>query len=403
MRPLQGVKVLDLSKVLAGPLCGQSLGDMGADVIKIEPPGTGDDTRAWLPQRQGESATFLAVNHNKRSLTLDLKSEAGQAVFHRLVKGADVVIQGYGAGTAKRLRVDYDVLRQINPRLVYCEISGYGRDGPLGNEPGYDVMLQAFGGIVSTIGDPDGELARVSFSPVDLGTGMHATSGILAALLHRDRSGEGVYLEVSLLDTALGFMVYMAHNYWASGKVPGPMGSAHPSLCPYKLFRTSDGSVMLGAANDRAWRRFCEVAGMQAYVDDPRFATNADRVRHFDQTNELVQTYMSKHPTDFWISQLRAAGVPVAPIHNLAQALSHEHVLARGIVSTTEHPKLGTLNHVSYPVTFNQQTRGPLGPPPLLGQQTQAVLLEAGFSSDEITQLLAAGVIAQAAPEGRVS
>ena len=397
MLPMKGYRVLDLSKVLAGPLCAQSLGDMGADVIKVEPPGTGDDTRAWLPQRQGESATFFAVNHSKRSLALDLKSEAGQAVLHRLVKDADVVIQGYGAGTAERLRVDYKSLRAINERIVYCEISGYGRDGPLGKEPGYDVMLQAFGGIISTIGDPGGELARVSFSPVDLGTGMHATSGILGALLHRERTGEGGYVEVSLLDTALGYMTYMAQNYWASGKVPGPMGSAHPSLCPYKLFKTADGAVMLGAANDRAWQRFCEVAGMQAFVDDPKFSTNANRVRNFDETNDLVQVHMLKHSSEFWIKALRQAGVPVAPIYNLEQALTDEHVLARGIVSKTVHPVVGELKHVSYPVTFNHQPRGPLLTPPQLGQHSQQVLAEAGFSEDEIMALSKAGVIGELA------
>ncbi|MFO7747699.1 MAG: CoA transferase [Orrella sp.] len=393
MQPLKGIRVLDLSKVLAGPLCAQYLGDMGADVIKVEPPGTGDDTRAWLPQTGGESATFMSVNHNKRSLALDLKTEAGQAVLHRLVKQADVVIQGYGAGTAQKLKVDDETLRAINPRLVYCEISGYGRDGPLGKEPGYDVMLQAFSAMISTMGDPNGELARVSFSPVDLGTGIHASTGILGALLHQQRTGEGVYVEVSLLDTAMGFMIYLAHNYWASGKVPGPMGSAHPSLCPYKLFKTLDGQVMLGVANDRAWQRFCEVAGLQAYVAEPKYATNADRVTHFDETNALVQEFMLLKTTDDWISSLRQAGVPVAPIHTLDQALSDEHVLARGIVSSTIHPTVGEVKHISQPVTFNHQARQSQRPPPVLGQHTQEVLREAGFSDEEMTRLAAEKII----------
>jgi crotonobetainyl-CoA:carnitine CoA-transferase CaiB-like acyl-CoA transferase len=393
MQPLKGIRILDLSKVLAGPLCAQYLGDMGADVIKVEPPVTGDDTRAWLPQKGGQSATFLAVNHNKRSLALDLKTPGGQAVLHRLVKQADVVIQGYAAGTAQKLKVDDETLRAINPKLVYCEISGYGRDGPLGKEPGYDVMLQAFGAMISTMGDPDGELARVSFSPVDLGTGMHACTGILGALLHQQRTGEGAYVEVSLLDTAMGFMVYLAHNFWASGKVPGPMGSAHPSLCPYKLFNTSDGHVMLGVANDRAWQRFCEVADMQAHVADAKFATNADRVCHFDETNALVQSFMLKKTTDNWITALRQAGVPVAPIHTLDQALSNDHVLARGVVSITNHPTVGEVKHISHPVTFNRQIRQSQRPAPTLGQHTREVLQEAGFTADEVTRLAAEGVI----------
>ena len=392
-KPLKGIRVIDLSKVLAGPLCAQYLGDMGADVVKVEPPEIGDDTRAWLPKTHGESATFMAVNHNKRSLALDLKTELGQAVLHRLVADADVVIQGFGAGTAKRLKVDADTLRALNPRLVYCEISGYGRDGPLGKEPGYDVMLQAFGGLISTMGHPDGEFARVSFSPVDLGTGMHACSGILGALLHQQRTGEGAYVEVSLLDTAVGYMVYMAHNYWASGKVPRPMGTGHPSLCPYKLFQTADGHVMLGVANDRAWRRFCEVAQMQVYVDDPRFKTNADRVTNFEQTNDLVATYMLKDTSQNWIQKLRDAGVPIAPIHTLDQALSDEQVLARQIVTTHQHPTVGSLNHVSFPVTFNHDPRGPQRVPPLLGEHSIEILAQAGLTQFEIDQLIGQGVV----------
>lgn len=397
MKPLKGIRVIDLSKVLAGPLCAQYLGDMGAEIIKIEPPGIGDDTRAWLPKTEGESATFMSVNHNKRSLALDLKSPKGQAVLHRLVKDADVVIQGFGTGTAQRLNVDYETLKAINPRIVYCEISGYGRDGPLGKEPGYDVMLQAFGGLVSTIGQLNGEYSRVSFSPVDLGTGMHASAGICAALLHQQRTGEGVYVEVSLLDTAVGYMVYMAHNYWSSGKVPKPMGTGHPSLCPYKMFQTADGHVMLGVANDRAWRKFCDVAGMQAFVDDPKFATNADRVTNFDETNTLVAQYMLHKTTDEWITQLRDLGVPVAPIHTLDQTLSNEQVLARDVVTTSHHPTVGTLNHVSYPVTFNHQKRGPELVPPLLGQHSREILLERGFSATEVADLLQEGVVEQGA------
>lgn len=394
-KPLKGIRVIDLSKVLAGPLCAQYLGDMGADVIKIEPPDLGDDTRAWLPKKNGESATFMAVNHNKRSLALDLKSEQGQAVLHRMVADADVVIQGFAAGTARRLRVDAETLMGINARLVYCEISGYGRDGPLGKEPGYDVMLQAFGGLISTIGQPDGEFARVSFSPVDLGTGMHACSGILGALLHQQRTGEGAYVEVSLLDTAVGYMVYMAHNYWASGKVPKPMGTGHPSLCPYKLFQTADGHVMLGVANDRAWRKFCEVAAMQAYVDDPRFVTNADRVTNFDQTNELVAGFMLKDTSANWINKLRAAGVPIAPVNTLDQTLSDEHVLARQIVTSHDHPVVGELRHVSFPVTFNHDQRGPVRVPPLLGEHSVEILSQAGLSKEEISHLQAQGVVQQ--------
>ncbi|NYT35968.1 CoA transferase [Allopusillimonas soli] len=392
MRPLEGTRIVDLSKVVAGPLCAQYLGDLGADVIKVEPPGVGDDTRAWLPKKQGESATFLAVNHNKRSIAVDLKTEQGRAIVHELVKRADVVIQGFGAGTAQRLHVDYDTLRTINERLIYCEISGYGRNGPMGGEPGYDVMLQAFSGMLSTIGQKDGTVARVSFSPVDMGTGMHAVSGILAALLNRSTTGKGAYVEVSLLDTAMGYMSYMAHNFWASGRVPSPQGTAHPSLCPYQAFRTQDGQIMLGVGNDRLWQRFCREAGLQAHMDAPEFATNENRVAHFDQTCDLVQARLLEDTTASWLLRLQAAGVPSAPLHTLDQALGHEQLQARGLVVSSEHATLGDVQHIAYPVAFDHQPRTPRRAPPVLGEHTREILAEIGI--DDIDALLAGKIVA---------
>lgn len=401
MQPLKGIRVLDLSKVLAGPLCGQYLGELGADVIKVEPAGTGDDTRAWLPQDQGQSATFLAVNHNKRSIAVDLKSAGGREIVHRLAARADVVLQGFGGGTAKKLGVDYDTLRALNPRLVYCEISGYGRDGPLGNAPGYDVMLQAFSGMISTMGEPGGSFARASFSPVDLGTGMHALSGVLAALLERGRTGEGVYLEVALLDTALGFMGYQAQNYWLTGKAPQRMGTAHPAMAPYQAFEAADASLFIGIGNDAQWRRFCEVAGLQGVMNDPDFAVNAKRVANFTRTVALVQDRVRERTVQQWLELLQPAGIPCSPIHTLDQALAHPQVATREILVQTTHPVLGEISNVGLPVRFGGEARTASRPPPLLGQHSAEILREAGYSDDAIAGLQASGAINTSAGAAR--
>jgi len=393
MNALQGIRVLDLSKVLAGPLCGQYLGELGAEVIKVEPVGHGDDTRAWLPQEQGQSATFLAVNHNKRSLAIDLKTSEGRQIVHQLAARADIVLQGFGSGTAARLGVDYDTLSALNPALIYCEISGYGRDGPLGEKPGYDVMLQAFSGMISSMGEPGGLLARASFSPVDLGTGMHALSGILAALLERQKTGRGMHLEVSLLDTAMGLMGYLAQNYWRSGKVPKPMGTAHPAMAPYQVFQAQDGPIMIGVGNDAQWRRFCPAAGLQDCVDLPQFATNAQRVAHFADVVALVQSRIGTQPVAHWLDVLSQAGVACSPIHTLDQALAHPQTAARELIVESEHPVLGTISNIGLPVRFRGEARQARRAPPLLGQHTEEILSQAGYSAEAIARWMAQGVV----------
>lgn len=400
MTPLKNITVLDLSKVLAGPLCGQYLGELGARVIKVEPVGAGDDTRAWLPQDAGESATFLAVNHNKRSLAVDLKTEAGRAVVHRLAAQADVVLQGFGGRTAARLGVDYETLSAINPRLVYCEISGYGREGPMGEEPGYDVMLQAFSGMISTMGEPGGNFARASFSPVDLGTGSFALSGILAALLERSQTGRGQYLDVSLLDTSLGLMSYMAQNYWRTGKVPRRMGTGHPAMCPYQAFRAADGDLMLGVGNDAQWQRFCAVADLGAEANAPAFATNADRVRNFDATVALVQSRIETRTVAQWLAALKPAGIACSAIHTLDQALAHPQVAARELIVTSQHPVLGEVRNVGLPVRFGRQPRKAALPAPMLGEHSREILAELGYEACEIDAMLSDGSIQQNAYNG---
>jgi formyl-CoA transferase len=393
MKPLAGLKVIDLSKVLAGPLCGQFLGELGADVLKIEPVEHGDDTRLWTPQNEGQSATFLAVNHNKRSLAVNLKSPEGRRVVHRLVAGADILLQGFGAGTAHNLAVDYETLGKLNPRLIYLEISGYGRDGPLGKEPGYDVMLQAFSGMISTLGEPGGGLVRAGFSPVDLGTGAFASSGVLAALIQRERTGEGAYVEVALLDTAISQMGYLAQNYWCTGETPRRMGTAHPAMSPYQAFATADGHMMVGVGNDAQWRRLCAAAALDHLAEDPRFATNAERVAHFEETVRLIGDAIRTKTTADWLECLRSAGVPCSPINTLDEALAHPQVQARELIVRTVHPVLGPMQNVGMPVKFNGQPREATRPAPLLGEHTEEVLGELGFRAGDIRRLAEEGVV----------
>ncbi len=398
MKPLAGLRVLDLTKVLAGPLCTQSLGDMGADVLKVEPCLVGDDTRRWPPFRGETGAIFLSCNRNKRSLALDMKTPEGRAIVRRLATQADVLVESYGTGVAERLGIDAPTLRALNPRLIYCSISGFGRSGPLANAPGYDVILQAFSGIMGMSGEPGGDPMRSPFSPIDQTTGLHAYSGILAALLNRAQTGQGSRLEVSLYETAMAFLGYNFQVYWEKGVLPEKSGSGHESLCPYQAFEASDKHVLIGVANDNLWRKFCAAVGQPDMADDPRFRTNPDRVTHRAETIAFVQDLVRQRRCDEWVALLTGLGVPCAPINSLQDALDHPHTAARGIVLDYQHPALGPLRTIAQPVVFDGATRSVTLPPPMLGQHSRAVLQELGYADDEITRLARAGIIVDGAP-----
>jgi formyl-CoA transferase len=393
-KPLNGIRVLELSKVLAGPLCAQYLGDLGADIIKVETVGQGDETRGWPPfPAPGLGTVFLSANRNKRSIAVDMKTEKGREIVHALARSADVAIESFGTGVAERLGIDAATLRSLNDRLIHCSISGFGRSGPLKNSPGYDVILQAFCGIMSMTGNEDGGYIRSPISPIDQMTGVHAFSGIMALLYAREKTGQGGTIQVSLFETALGLLGYNLQTYWERGVQPPKCGSSHESLCPYQAFEAADGPIMIGVANDNLWRKFCAVAGLGAFVDDPKFRTNADRVAHRKETVSHVQFAIAQHAVAYWNDALAGVGVPCAPINSIAQLLDHPHTRATGIIVEYEHQAAGRLKGIGHPVLIDGAERHAGFPPPMLGQHTDDVLGEMGLSAEAISELRRARVI----------
>lgn len=392
-KPLAGLRVLDFTKVLAGPLCTQYLGDMGAEIIKVEPAEIGDETRRWPPFREGQGAVFLSVNRNKQSLAVDLKTPEGREIIYRLIPTVDIVVESYGTGVTDRLGIDYATLKALKPDLIYCSISGFGRTGPRANSLGYDVILQAFSGVMSLTGEKGGGPIRSPISPIDQTTGLHAFSGILAALLQRGATGEGTQLEVSLFETAVGFLGYNLQSFWEKGVQPEKCGSGHESLCPYQAFDASDAPLMIGIANDNLWRRFCRAAGREELIEDPKFRTNPDRVAHFAETVATVQAIVGTRPRDEWVGLLTELGVPCAPINSLKEMLDDPHTVARGIVMDYQHPTLGPMKSVAHPIVFNGGARTVETAPPRHGEHTRQILAGAGFTADEIDRMAASAAI----------
>ncbi len=395
MKPMVGIKVLDLSRTLAGPICAQSLGDLGAEVTKVESPGLGDETRGWPPfAGKGLGAAFLSVNRNKRSIVIDMKKPEGRALVHQLASKADVVIESFGTGVAERLGIDAATLQAINPRLIHCSISGFGREGPLRQAPGYDVILQAFTGVMSMSGYEGGGYIRSPISPIDQMTATHAVIGVLAAILDRQQTGKGGTVTTSLFETAMSLQRYNVQSYWITGTQPPKCGSSHESLCPYQAFEAKDGPIMIGVANDNLWRKFCRTADLEDIVDDPRFRTNPDRVANRAETISRVQTAVAQKPVAFWYERLSEAGVPCSPINTLGQLLAHPHTQESDVIVKYEHPVAGPTNSVGQPYKLNGQTRTAGMPPPLPGQHTSELLSELGLTEDDIEKLRAAQVVA---------
>jgi crotonobetainyl-CoA:carnitine CoA-transferase CaiB-like acyl-CoA transferase len=401
--PLDGLRVLDLSRVLAGPLCTQYLGDMGADVIKVEAPEGGDETRGWpvlrrSPEGRRTSSGFLSVNRNKRSIALDLKSPEGRDVVLRLARRADVVVESFAPGVAAKLGIGAATLRALDPRLVYCSISGFGSGGPLAHGKGYDVILQAFSGMLEITGDPGSPPMRSPFSPVDQGTGLHALIGILAALHARERSGTGCSVEASLFDTAAGFLGNFLQTYWETSTEPVKAGVGHSALCPYGIFETADKPIIIGVANDALWQRFCVVAGLGDLPDPARFATTAQRVAQRPEVEAIVQAVLRRKPRAHWFTALDDAGIPVSPVHTLGEFAAHAHSEASGMLTHYGDPHFGALRGVAQPLRFDGRRTPQRRPPPLLGEHSVEVLREAGLDVLAIARLIERGVVLAAAP-----
>jgi crotonobetainyl-CoA:carnitine CoA-transferase CaiB-like acyl-CoA transferase len=385
--PLAGLRVLDVTSSLAGPYCTEILGALGADVVKVERPDGGDDTRTWGPPFvDGVGAMFLCANASKRSVALRLSDPAGLEALLRLADRADVFVQSLRPGLAERRGFGYEALHGRNPRLVYCSIGSFGRVGPLRDQPGYDPLMQAIGGIVSVTGEPDRPGVRAGASLVDQSTGLWAALAILAALRERDRTGEGRLVDVSLYETTLALLPYHLTGYLATGETPGRHGTAYPAIVPYQVFATRDGELMIAVANDRLFGALCDALGLPALAAEERFATNPARVRHRDELVRLLEERLREEPTAHWLERLTASGVPAAPVQDVAQVAAHEQTRALGILQD-----LGAYATVALPVSVEGERVLHRSPAPALGEHTAEVLAEVGYSGAEIAALVAAG------------
>jgi crotonobetainyl-CoA:carnitine CoA-transferase CaiB-like acyl-CoA transferase len=392
--PLAGLRVLDLSRILSGPFATMIFADLGAEVIKLENPGGGDDTREWAPPYQGDqSAYFLSINRNKRGIAVDLKSDSGRDIAQRLADSADILVENFRPGAAARLGLGYPELSARNPQLIYASISGFGQTGPDAQQPGYDAIAQALGGVVSVTGEPEGEPVRVGTPVADLGAAMWAAIGVLAALHARTATGRGDWIDISLLDGQIAWLTYVAGGYFASGEVPRRYGSAHPTIVPYQALRTGDGYLMVAVGNDMLWQRFAPLLGLPELAGDPRFATNPDRVVNRAELIPLIEAALAARGSAEWADEMSRAGIPAGAINTVDRALAHPQVVARDMVVTTEHPTAGTLRMPGSPIKLSHHIASVRRPPPLLGEHTDEVLRELGFPATDIAALRDTGVV----------
>ncbi|SNC64784.1 Crotonobetainyl-CoA:carnitine CoA-transferase CaiB [Marinobacter sp. es.048] len=380
-KPLEGIRIIDLSRILAGPWCSQHLADLGAEVIKVEHPERGDDTRGWGPPYLNgthEAAYYLSANRGKRSIAVDIAQPEGQALIRELVATSDVVLENFKVGGLKRYGLDYESLKQIKPDLVYCSITGFGQNGPYSKRAGYDFLLQGMGGLMDITGNPDDEPGggpmKVGVAVVDLFTGMYAATSILSALMGRNRTGEGTWIDLALMDVQVSMLANQALNFLTSGKSPQRLGNSHPNIVPYQAFATADGHIILAVGNDSQFQRFCKVAGVPVLASDERFATNRSRVLNRAVLIPQIERLIRGHPSQFWLNALERQGVPCGPINSVEQVFADPQVQHRGMQMKMTHVEAGEMSLVSNPVRFNDASLNADQPPPKLGEHTRSVL-----------------------------
>jgi len=388
--PLAGIRVLDLSRILAGPFCTMVLGDLGADVIKVEHPVQGDDTRAWGPPFvDGESAYYLSTNRNKRSIAVDFKTEDGRRVIRELAERSDVVVENFRPGTLDRLGLGYEDLQPLNPRLVYCSISAFGSSGPDHDRPGLDVIVSAAGGLMSITGEEGHPPVKPGVALIDVATALYALGMIVSAVYARESTGRGQKIELSLLSVQIASLINIASNYLVAGQIPRRWGSAHPSIVPYQAFEAADGYLVIGATNDALWRRFCHACGLDHFADDPRFATNELRVRHRDEVVDAISSVVKARPRAEWVARLRAAGIPVGPVNTVDEVFQDPQVAHLGMAREIPHPTLGSVRLTGIPAALSDTPATIRRHPPLLGEHTQEVLEDIlGYDAAEIGHLI---------------
>lgn len=395
MLPLNGLRILDMSQIMAGPYCTMVLGDMGADVTKVEKVNGGDDSRQMGPYVNGESACFMQINRNKKSIALNLKDAAALEVFYDLAAQADVIVENYRPGVARSLKVDYDAIKAINPGIIYCSISGFGQTGPYGKKGGFDLVAQGMSGLMSLTGEPGRRPVKAGVAVYDIGAAITAVYSILAAYIHREKTGEGQHLDVALAECGLPWFTWEAAGFFGGGIEPQPTGWRHRVSAPYQALKTRDGYLVLGAANQRTWERFCrDVVEKPEWLDDPRFATNTDRYAHVEALEQLIEAVFADQDTAYWLEKCDQAGVPAGPINSFAEVLSDPHYRARGMVQEFEHPVAGPTRTLGFASKFSATPQRIRRPSPLHGEHTDEVLSDLGLDEDRIARLRMQGAIA---------